>query len=166
MAPGGDEDSKMKIAFPILMTNQGCFTFCKKLFWSNDHFLAEWNHKFSKKAFGQMNFWSNYLSVKRPFSELDFGQMNFRSNELSVKWTFGQMSFQSNDHFTNKAFGQMNFWSNVISVIHDLASWVLYVAINTHKKQLSDFFVELYNTWMVDICPNTCDTHLLLVFWL
>jgi hypothetical protein len=53
MAPGGDEDmghwgnqtlfwsdadSKMRKAFPILMMNQGCFTFCQKLFRSNYHF--------------------------------------------------------------------------------------------------------------------------------
>jgi hypothetical protein len=48
-------------AFPILMINQGCFTFCKKLFRSND------------------NFWKKMLLVK-----WTFGQMIFRSNDLSV----------------------------------------------------------------------------------
>jgi hypothetical protein len=68
-APGGDEDiwaikifsgwmqiQKMREAFPILTVNQGCFTFCQKLFRSNDHIL--------KKIFGQMNFRPNKISVK------------------------------------------------------------------------------------------------------
>jgi hypothetical protein len=52
-----------------------------------------------------------------------------------------------------------------------LASWVLYVAIcfkaklfRRHKKQFSALFLELDNKWMIEICSNTCDTHLLFVF--
>jgi hypothetical protein len=57
-APGGDEDiwaikllfwstadSKMRKAFPILLMNQGCFTFCQKLFRSNDHFSKKHSGK-------------------------------------------------------------------------------------------------------------------------
>jgi hypothetical protein len=55
---------KMRKAFPILMMNQGCFTFCQKLFRSNDHFPKKnirSNDYFSKKTFGQINFRSNDL---------------------------------------------------------------------------------------------------------
>jgi hypothetical protein len=51
-----DADLKMRKAFPILMMNQGCLTFCQKLFRSNDHF--------SKKAFGQMTIFRKKHSVK------------------------------------------------------------------------------------------------------
>jgi hypothetical protein len=47
-----------------------------------------------------------------------------------------------------------------------IATWVLYVAILIrHKKQFSDLFLDLDNEWMIEICSNTCDTHLLLVFY-
>jgi hypothetical protein len=72
--------------------NQGCFTFCQKLFRSNDHF-SEKKH-----------------SVKWPFFD-----KSIWSNELSVKWQFFGKSFQSNDHFSKKDFGQMSYY--VISVI-------------------------------------------------
>jgi hypothetical protein len=48
-----DADSKMRKAFPILKMNQGCFTFCQKLFRSNDHF--------SKNIFGQMTIFRKKL---------------------------------------------------------------------------------------------------------
>jgi hypothetical protein len=52
-----DADLKMRKTFPILMINQGCFTFCQKLFRSNDHFWKKTFGQmtiFRKKAFGQM----------------------------------------------------------------------------------------------------------------
>jgi hypothetical protein len=33
-----------------------------------------------------------------------------------------------------------------------------------HYKQFSALFLELDNKWMIEICSNTCDTHLLPVF--
>jgi hypothetical protein len=62
-----DADSKMRKTFPILMTIQGCFTFCQKLFRSNHS--VKWT----------------------------FGQINFQSNDLSVKWSFFEKSFRSFD---------------------------------------------------------------------
>jgi hypothetical protein len=35
-----------------------------------------------------------------------------------------------------------------------------------HKKLFSNLFLELDNKWTIETCSNTCDTHLLLVFWL
>jgi hypothetical protein len=57
------------------MMNQGYFTFCQKLFRSNDHF--------SEIAFGHTNFRSMTIFRKKL--------------SVSVKWTFGRMSFQSFD---------------------------------------------------------------------
>jgi hypothetical protein len=148
-APGGDEDiwaiklfwsdgdSKMRKALPILMMNQGCFTFCQKFLRKknirlNDHVL--------KWGFGQMNFRSyvisvfwlvfqvrfsvkwqffkyfrkNSLLINFVFGQMTFfGKMNFRSNGLrlngdSVKCTFGQMAYGQT------VFGQMVFQSNGI----------------------------------------------------
>jgi hypothetical protein len=54
---------------------------------------------------------------------------------------------------------------------HQVASWVLYVAIcfkatfNETQKQFSALFMELDNKWVIEICSNTCDTYLLLIFY-
>jgi hypothetical protein len=77
----------MRKTFPILMMNQGCFTFSQKLFRSNDHF--------SKKIFGQMTIFRKKCKV--------FGKVFGKA--------FGQMTLQSNDNFSKKAFGHMLFWS-------------------------------------------------------
>jgi hypothetical protein len=121
-----DADSKMRKAFPILMMNQSCFTFCQKAFRSNDHFsnkktFGQTNFRskdhFFEKAFGQMNFRSNILSVKWPIFKKAFGQLNFRANVISVIWLVFQIGFsvkcpfskyfRSNDLLTNFIFGQM-----------------------------------------------------------
>jgi hypothetical protein len=80
--------------------------FRKRQFFNKKTFDRSKDH-FPKKAFGQMNFRLNDLSVKWSFSEKAFGQMNFRSDEFSVKrlcahFFFGQMTF-----FFESRFGQM-----------------------------------------------------------
>jgi hypothetical protein len=67
-APDGDEDIWAIKLYSGRMQIQSCFTFCQKLFWSNDHFSK-------KKTFGQMT-----IFRKKPF-----GQMTLRSNDSSVK---------------------------------------------------------------------------------
>jgi hypothetical protein len=118
-----DADSKIRIAFPIQMMNQGCFTFYQKLFRSNDLFSK-------KTTFGQMTIF----------------QKSFRSNELSVKCHFGYLTSFSNlifDHFPNTIFqilsvkrpfnqfcfrpnaffGKINFRSNGIQLKGDSVKW-------------------------------------------
>jgi hypothetical protein len=78
---------------------------------------------FRKKAFGQMNFRSNDLSVKWPFFKKPFGQMNFRSYDISVIWLVFQVRFsvkwpfskyfRSNDLLINFVFGQMTFFGTM-----------------------------------------------------
>jgi hypothetical protein len=81
------------------MMNQVCFTFCQKLFRSNDHF--------SKKIIR-----SNELSVichfghLTSFSSYIFGKMTIiRSNELSVICHFGLLT-----SFSSYIFGKMTIF--------------------------------------------------------
>jgi hypothetical protein len=91
MAPGGDEsiwENKlysgwMQIQIPILMMNQGCFKFVKNFVGQMTIFRKKKN-----KTFSQTTFRSKYH-----FLEKAFGQMNFRSNILSVKWPFFEKAF-------------------------------------------------------------------------
>jgi hypothetical protein len=107
-----DADSKMRKAFPILMMNQGCFTYCSKLFRSNVHF--------SKKKFGQMTIFRSYViwlvfkvrfSVDRLFSKY------FRLNDLLINLVYCQMTFfpffGKNKTLDQTAFGETAIRSNV-----------------------------------------------------
>jgi hypothetical protein len=180
---------KMRKSFPIQMMNQGWFTFCQKLFRSNDYSSKKHSVKwsfyekkhsvkltfghFSKKAFGQMNFWSYVISaiwlvfqvrfsVKWPFSKYFrpfdkfcfepndfFGKMNFRSNGLrldadSVKCTFGQMAFGQT------VFGQMVFRSNGLSVKkfnwnHFSVKWSRTTSLCNYGKKQNQSKIESRN---------------------
>jgi hypothetical protein len=152
------------------MMNQGCFTFCQKIF----------GHRFSKKTSGQMTIFrksirSNELSVKWPFGQLTifrkklsvirtFGQMTIFRKKISVKWTLDHMSFRSFDHFPN-IFGQT-------TTLHYFFTYSFGTEILFSSKQ---FFLkdlkflkksrQWFKSWFWQIICNEAENLLLSVFW-
>jgi hypothetical protein len=73
------------------------------------------------------------------------------------------ISWPMNSFFSIIIFSVLAFTTRFLSAICGYPH--LKQLFRRHKKQFSDLFLELDNKLMIEICSNTCDTHLLLVFF-
>jgi hypothetical protein len=81
----------------------------------------------------------------------------YRKKVICPKTKF--IKYLENDHLTENLIWTTRFLSVICGYLQ------LKQLFRRHKKQFSDLFLELDNKFMIGICSNTCDTHLLLYFW-